>query len=147
MHYIKIILLKGTKMSQLVHISLIMTKLLASLFLKYVGGYSHKTLATWYEELTHWKRPWCWDRLKAGGEGDNRRWDGWMPSPTRWTWVWASSRSWWWTERPGVLQSMESQRVGHNWVTELNWTLTISWCNWNERSGILIKSALPMMYI
>ena len=57
-----------------------------------------------------------------GGEGDNRGWDCWMASPTRWTWVWASSGSWWWTGKPGVLQSMESQRVGHNQATELNWT-------------------------
>ena len=68
------------------------------------------------------KRPWCWERLRAGGEGDNREWDSWMTSPTRWTWVWASSGSWWWTEKPGVLQFMGSQRVGHDWVTELNWT-------------------------
>ena len=54
------------------------------------------TLTTWYEELTHWKRPWCWERLKAGGEGGNRGWDGWMASPTQWTWVWVGSRSWWW---------------------------------------------------
>ena len=79
------------------------------------------TLATWGEELTHWKRPWCWGRLKAGGEGDDRRWNGWMASLTRWTWVWASSRSWWWTGKPGVLQSMGSQRVGHDWAAELNY--------------------------
>ena len=60
-------------------------------------------LATWCEELTCLKRPWCWDRLRAGGEGDNRGWDGWMASPTQWTWVWVNSRSWWWTGRPGVL--------------------------------------------
>ena len=76
------------------------------------------TLATWCEELTHLKRPWCWERLKAGGEGDNR--DGWMASPTQWTWVWVNSRSWWWTGRPGMLQRMGLQKVGHNWVTELN---------------------------
>ena len=81
-------------------------------------------LATWYEELTHLKRPWCWERLGAGGEGDNRSWDGWMASPTRWIWVWASSRSWWWTGKPGVLQSTGLQRVRHDWVTELNWTDT-----------------------
>ena len=63
-------------------------------------------LATWCKELTHWKRPWCWERLKAGGERDNRGRDGWMASPTRWTWVWASSGSWWWTGKPGMLQSM-----------------------------------------
>ena len=80
-------------------------------------------LATWWEELTHLKRSWCWERLKARGEGDGRGWDGWMASPTRWTWVWANSGSWWWTGKPGVLQSMGLQRVGHDWVTELNWEL------------------------
>ena len=77
------------------------------------------TLATQYEEMTHWKRPWCWERLKEGGERDNKEWHGWMASPTQWTWVCVGSRSWWWTGKPGMLQSMESQRVGHNWVTEL----------------------------
>ena len=67
------------------------------------------------------ERRWCWERLRAG-EGDDRGWDGWMASPTRWTWVWVDSGSWWWTGRPGVLWFMESQRVGHNWATELNWT-------------------------
>ena len=80
-----------------------------------------ETLATWCEELTHWKTPWCWKRLKAG-EGDDRGWDGWMASLTRWTWVWVSPGSWWWTGRPGVPQSKVSQRVGHDWGTELNWT-------------------------
>ena len=78
-------------------------------------------LATWGEELTHWKRPWCWERLRAGREGDDGGWDGWTASPTQWMWLWASFRSWWWTGRPGVLQSMGLQRVGHDWVTELNW--------------------------
>ena len=77
---------------------------------------------TWCEELTDWKRLWCWERLKAGREGEDRGWDGWMASPTQWTWVWASSRSWWWAGRPGVLQSMGSQRVRHDWETELNWS-------------------------
>ena len=77
------------------------------------------TLATWCEELSHWKRPWCWERLKAGGEGDDRGWDVWMASPTQWTWVCASSGSWWRTGKPGVLQSMGSQRVRHYW-SELN---------------------------
>ena len=67
------------------------------------------------------KTLWCWERLEAG-EGDDRGWDGWMASLTRWTWVWASSRSWWWTGRPGMLRSMGLQRVGHDWVTGLNWT-------------------------
>ena len=74
------------------------------------------------KELTHLKRPWCWERLKAGREGDDRGWDGWMASPTQWTWVWVKSGSWLWAGRPGVLQSMGLQRVGYNWVTELNWT-------------------------
>ena len=73
------------------------------------------------QELTHWKRPWCWERLKAGGEGENRRWDGWMASLTWWMWLWENSRSWWWTGKTGVLQSMGSQRVRHDWATELSW--------------------------
>ena len=64
----------------------------------------------------------CWERFGAGGGGDTRGWDGWMASPTRWAWVWVNSGSWWWTERPGVLQFMGSQRVGHDWATELYWT-------------------------
>ena len=81
---------------------------------------SSKTLATWCEELTHWKRPWCWERLRAGGEGDNRRWNAWMASLAQWTWVWANSGREWMTGKPGVLQSMGSQRVGHdsNWTTK-----------------------------
>ena len=83
--------------------------------------WSSNALATWCKELTHWKRPWHWERLKVG-EGDGRGWDGWMASPTQWTWVWVNSGSWWWTGRPGMLKSMGSQRVGHDWMTELNWT-------------------------
>ena len=69
------------------------------------------------------ERTWCWESLRAGGEVDGRGWDGWMASPTQWTWVWVSSRSWWGTGRPGMLQSMGLQRVGHDWSdwTELNW--------------------------
>ena len=85
-------------------------------------SWNSNTLATWCEELTHLKRPWCWERLKMGGEGDGRGWDGWMASPTWCTWVWVNSRSWWWTGRPGVLRFMGMQRVGHDWATELNWT-------------------------
>ena len=85
------------------------------------ASWNSNTLATWCEELTHWKRPWCWERLKAGGEEDDRGWDGWMASLFRWGWVWVSSRSWWWTGKPGVLQSMGLQRVRHDWATELNW--------------------------
>ena len=70
------------------------------------------------EELSHWKRPWCWERLKVGWEGDDRGWDGWMASLTQWTWVWVSSGSWWWTGKPGMLQSMGSQ--SQTWLS--NWT-------------------------
>jgi len=79
------------------------------------------------QKLTHLKIPWCWERVRVGGERDDRGWDGWMASPTQWTWVWVNSGSWWWTGRPGVLQFMGSQRVGHNWATELNWTLRKRW--------------------
>ena len=71
------------------------------------------------QKLTQWKRPWCWERFKAGGEGDDRGWAGSEASPSLWTWVWVSSGSWWWTGRPGVLHS---QRVRQDWVTELNWS-------------------------
>ena len=73
-----------------------------------------------WEGLTHWKRPWCWERLRAEGERDNRGWDGWMASLTQWTWVWASSESWWWTGRPGVLQSMDHKES--DTTEQLNWT-------------------------
>ena len=96
-------------------------------------SWSSNTLATWCKELTYLKRPWCWERLKAGGEGDDRGWDGWMASLTQWTWGWVNSGRWWWTGRPGVVQSMGSQRVGHDWETaELNcpryrcWVVTSS---------------------
>ena len=82
-------------------------------------SWNSNTSATSCKELTYWKRPWCWEGLGAGGEGDDRRCDGWMASPTWWTWVWVNSGSWWQTGRPSVLQFMGSQRVGHNWATEL----------------------------
>ena len=84
-----------------------------------IWSWKSNSLVTWCEELTYLKRPWCWERLRAGREGDNRGWDGWMASLTQWTWVWVDSRSWWWIGRPGVLQSMRSQKVGNNWATEL----------------------------
>ena len=87
-------------------------------------SWNSNTLATWYEELPQWKRPWCWEGSKAGG-GDDTAWDGWMASLTRWTWVWASSGSWWWVGKPGMLQPMGSQTVGHDWTTELNRILAI----------------------
>ena len=89
-------------------------------------SWNSHTLATWCEELTHFKRPWCWERSRAGGEGDDRGWDGWMAPLTQWAWVWVNSGSWWWTGRPGVLRFMGSQRVGHDWATELNW---LWWAN------------------
>ena len=83
-------------------------------------SWSSNNLPTWCEELTHWKRPWWWEGLKGGGEGDDRGWDGWMALLTRWAWVWANSGSWWWTGKPGMLQSMGSQRV--DMTEQLNWT-------------------------
>ena len=85
------------------------------------SSWSSNILATPCKEPNYWKRLWCWKRLNAG-EGDDRGWDDWMASPTLWTWIWASFRSWWWAGNPGVLQSMESQRVRYDWATELNWT-------------------------
>ena len=100
---------------------------------------------TWCEELTLWKRPQCWERLKAGGERDNRGWDGWMASPTRRTWVWASSGSWWWAGRPCMLQYMGSQRVRHYWVTELNWTCFLM--KLKRKKAILVgKSPIPSWF-
>ena len=117
-------------------------------------SWNSNPLATCCEELTHWKRPWCWASLKAGGEGDDRGWDGWMASPTQWTRVWVNSGSWWWTGRPGVLQSMGSQRVRHNWATELNWA-TGSWKDrlkfaevaWNRHQFLVIPGiSLPALF-
>ena len=80
------------------------------------------TWATWCKELTHLKRLCCWERLRAGGEGDDKGWDGWMALPTQWTWVWVNSGSWWWIGTTGMLPFMGSQRVGHDWASVLNWT-------------------------
>ena len=84
-------------------------------------SWNSSMLATWCKELTHLKRPWFWARLKMG-EGADREWGSWMASPTQWTWVSVNSSRWWWTGRPSMLLSMGLQTVGHNWVTELNWT-------------------------
>ena len=92
------------------------------IFVIFCWSWSSNTLATWCKEPTHLKRSWCCERWKVRGEGDDRGWDGWMASLTQWTWICVNSGSWWWTGRPGVLQSMGSQRVGHDWATELNWT-------------------------
>ena len=88
-------------------------------------SWNPNTLDTSCEVLTHWKRPWSWEGLWAGGEGDDREWDGWMASPTQWMWVWASSGSWWWTGKPGMLQSVGSQWIGLYWASELNQTLQL----------------------
>ena len=83
-----------------------------------------ETPILWPPDTKSWligNNPDAGKRLKPGGEGDDRGWDGWMASPTQWTWVWVNSGNWWWTGRPGVLQSMVSQRVRHKWATELNW--------------------------
>ena len=83
-------------------------------------------------------RLWCWEGLGAGGKGDDRGWDGWMAYLTRWTWVWVNSRSWWWTGRPGVLRFKGSQRVGHNWATELNWRIPWAPPVWLLKRGKLL---------
>ena len=93
---------------------------LGFLWKEWCWSWNSSTLTTSCEELTHWKRLWCWEGLGAGGEGDDRGWDGWMASWTRWTWIWVNSGRWWWTGRSGVLQFMGSQRVRHDWATELN---------------------------
>ena len=87
------------------------------------------------KELTHLKRPWCWERLKAGGEGDNTGWDGWMASPTLWTWVWASYGSWWWTGRPGVLQwgVTKTRTWLSNWPELTYVSFYIFWIWWQSR--------------
>ena len=84
----------------------------------------NSNLATWCKELTHWKRPWCGERLKAGGEGDDRGWGGSVASLSLWTWVWVSSGSWWWTGRPGVLHLQSQTRLS-------DWT-ELKWLNWPE---------------
>ena len=88
----------------------------------FIGRTDAEAPIFWPPEATHWKRPWCWERLRAVGERDDRGWNDWMASLTWWTWVWATSRSWWKTRKPVMLQSMGLQRVGHDWVTEVNWT-------------------------
>ena len=88
-------------------------------------SWNSNTLATWCKELTYWNWPWCWERFRAGGEGDNRGWDGWMASLTQWTWVWASSGSWWQSGKPGVLQSMKLQRIEHDWTEQIFYSVDI----------------------
>ena len=103
------------------------------------------TLATWYKELTHWKRPWHWERLKAAGEGEDRGWNDWMASPTWWTWVWATSGNWYWIWMPGVMQPMGSQRDRPDWVTELNWAeMFFIYYGYNPLISLYCKYILPL---
>ena len=106
-------------------------------------SWNSNTLATWCEDLTR-KRPWCWERLKAGLEGDDRGWDGRMASLTRWTWVWVNSGSWWWTERPGWRAAVHG--VAKSWTqlsdwTELNWICKMS--NWGPHNWFQLQFYLP----
>ena len=90
----------------------------------FMGGLILKVKLQYFGHLmrTVSQRPWCWKSLKAGGERDDRGWDDWRASLTRWTWVWESCGSWCWTEKPGMLQAVGSERVGYDWATELNWS-------------------------
>ena len=113
---------------------------LGFLWKEWCWSWNSSTLATSCGELTHWKRLWCWEGLRAGGEGNDRGWDGWMVSLTWWTWVWVNSGSWWCRGRPGVLWFMGSQRVGHDWETELNWTEGFLLQSFSCRVSYLIPS-------
>ena len=97
--------------------------------------------ATWCKEPAHWRRFWSWERLKAGGEGDDRGWDGWMASPAQWTWVWGNPRRWWRTGKPGVLQCMGSQRVGHDWVTEKQYSTVMKSWKFSNKDFYCLKKA------
>ena len=110
-------------------------------WVEWYWSWSPNILAFWCEMSTDWKRTWCWERLKAGGEGDNPGWDGWLASPTRGTWVWVGPGNWWWTGKPGVLQSMGWQRIEHDWVAELNWTETSL-----RKFSLLWNSKVPMAF-
>ena len=112
------------------------------LWRKWCWSWNSNTLATSCEKLTLWIRLWCWEQLGTGGEGDDRGWDGWMASPTWWTWVWVNSGSWWWTGRPGMLLFMRLQRVRHDWATELNWLH----CKWYIIKGVY-KVKCPFIQI
>ena len=99
-------------------------------------SWNSNTLTTWCGELTHLKRPWCWERLRAGEEGGDRGWDGWMASLTQWAWVWVDPGSWWWTGRPGVLQFMGSKESD-----------TTEWLNWTELKNMKEWAALFYEYL
>ena len=145
-------ILKLTKLWSHSHIIEGLISLLGSccfLFLYYfIWSWNSNTLATWCKELTHWKRPWCWESLRVGGEGDDREWDGWMASLTQRTWVWASFGSWLWTGKPGMLQSMGSQRVRHNWAAELNWTDCFIWnCSFRCKHSLFLSFFFFYIYV
>ena len=111
-------------------------------------SWNSNTFATWCAELTHWKRPWCWDRLRVGGEGNDRGWDGLDGITDPWTWVWVNSGSWWWTGKPGVLWFMRTQRVGQDWETELNWTeLSHLLLKWKEDKRYLVYPCPSVLHV
>ena len=102
----------------------------------FTGGWDSSSLATWCEELTHWKRPWCWERLKAG-EGDDREWDGWMASLTQWPWAWVNSGSWWWTGKLQVCCSPWGCKES-DWLSDwTEWTKQRSLLSWRKCSVAL----------
>ena len=100
---------------------------LGFLWKQWCWSWNSSTLATSCEELTHWKRLWCWDGLGAGGEGDDRGWDGWMASLTLWTWVWVNSGSWWWTREAwrAAIHGVAKIRTRQSDWTELNWRRSV----------------------
>ena len=135
---------------------------LGFLWKEWYWSWNSSSLDTSCEELTHWKRLWSWEGLGAGGKGDDRGWDGWMASLTRWTWIWVNSQSWWWTRSPGVLWFMGSQIVRHDWATELNWTesehflpFNLNWLEFGtarpdaggERSGCQVPDGRQAQYL
>ena len=87
-------------------------------------GWSSNTLGTWCEEPTHWRRHWCWERVKAEEEEGDKGWDGWMASPIQWTWTWANSRRWWRTGRPGVLKWQSWTQLGDRTTTKKQYSRT-----------------------
>ena len=120
---------------------------LGFLWREWCWSWNPSTLATLCEELTHLKGPWCWEGLGAGGEGDDRGWDGWMASLYQWMWVWVNSGSWWWTGRPGVQWFMGSQIVGHDWATELNCHITEFWLRPQETFVLILAGPLTWIIL
>ena len=130
MDWLDLLAVQGTLKSLLQHHSSKASILRCSAFFTVQLSHPHMTTGKTIA-LTHWKRPWFWEGLGAGGEGDDRGWDGWMASPPWWIWVWVDSGSWWWTGRPGVLWFMGSQSDTTEW---LNWTEVLK-----QRLGSSIK--------